>query len=445
MKINELELLVKEGEGLTVEFKERFTNKIDKDIVAFANSKGGYLILGVDDDGKIIGEKLTNKLKAAIVDLARKCDPSIPVKKISQVNETIVIEIAESDEKPHGCSHGFYRRLDAVTQKMTQKEIKLLFEENNFKSGFEERINKDATLDDISIDKIKNYFNEANIAIDKFSINDILTSLKLLKNGTIKNAAILFFAKHPRDIIMQCQMTCVAFKGTKGVHIYDRIDIQDDLLSQFNGAMTFLQKHLNVRSEIEEINRKDIYEIPLNALRESVANAIMHRNYDLRGTSIMVEVHEDRVEIVNPGGIPPGVDIKSLMRVSMRRNELIADLFARIDKAERIGSGLRRIGEIMDAANLPHPKIESNLFFRIIFERPFYTKPKKQDTPQTSEKISDVILTEIRKNPKISARELSEILGISSRAVEKHISKLKAEGILERIGHERTGYWKIIG
>lgn len=222
------------------------------------------------------------------------------------------------------------------------------------------------------------------------------------RNDGIKNAAVLFFAKHPRDVILQCQMTCVAYKGIKGVHIYDRVDIQDDLLSQFNEAMLFLQKHLNVRSEIEEINRKDIYEIPLKALREAVANAIIHRDYGLRGTSIMVEVHEDRVDIVNPGGIPPGVDIKSLMRVSMRRNELIADLFARIDKAERVGSGLRRVCDIMDAAGLPHPKIESNLFFRIIFERPFYSERKGQSSPKsspkTSEKTSEKILREIIKN-----------------------------------------------
>lgn len=121
MKVDELKLLIKEGEGLTVEFKEHFTNKIDKDIVAFANSRGGYLMLGVNDDGKIVGEKLTNKLKAEITDLARKCDPSISVKKIFQIENIIVVEITESDEQPHSCSHGFFRRLDGITQKMTQK------------------------------------------------------------------------------------------------------------------------------------------------------------------------------------------------------------------------------------------------------------------------------------------------------------------------------------
>jgi len=277
MRTNKLQLLIKEGEGLRVEFKERYSNKIDKDIVAFANSKGGYSILGINDEGKIVGEKLTNKLKAEIIDLARKCEPAINISSVYQVNHVIVIEIPEGEEKPYSCSHGFYRRLDAITQKMTQKEIKLLFKENEFKSPFENRIYETATIDDISKDKINLFFKEANISINNFTSKDILASLNLLENSSIKNAGILFFAKDPRRLILQCQMTLVAYKGTTGVHIYDRVDVQNDLLTQYNEAQTFLKKHLNVRSEIKGFNRYDIYEISLEALREAIANAIIHR------------------------------------------------------------------------------------------------------------------------------------------------------------------------
>lgn len=79
MDKEELELLIKEGEGLTLEFKEKYTSKIDEDIVAFANTRDGKILLGVSDHSKIVGQKLTNELKAQITDLARKCHPSIPV------------------------------------------------------------------------------------------------------------------------------------------------------------------------------------------------------------------------------------------------------------------------------------------------------------------------------------------------------------------------------
>ena len=85
--------------------------------------------MGVSDDGKVVGEKLTNKLKAQINDLARNCEPAISIKKISQIDKTIAIEIEEGSEKPYSCGDGYFRRLDAVTQKMNQREVRLIFRE----------------------------------------------------------------------------------------------------------------------------------------------------------------------------------------------------------------------------------------------------------------------------------------------------------------------------
>ena len=90
----------------------------------------------------------------------------------------------------------------------------------------------------------------------------------------------------------------------------------------------------------------------------------------MRGTSTMVEVHQDRVVIKNPGGIPNGLNPRSLTNVSIRRNELIADLFARMGKVERMGTGIKRMRETMREASLPYPKINSDLFFTITLRRP---------------------------------------------------------------------------
>jgi ATP-dependent DNA helicase RecG len=359
-----------------------------------------------------------------------------------------VVEIEESKEKPHSCSNGFYRRLDAITQKMTQKEIKLLFKENEVKTPFEELIHSNASFDDISRNKIKAFLKAAKISITNFKPKNILESLRLSSGSSIKNAGVLFFDKDPRGKILQCQTFLVAFKGTNRVVIYDRVDVQNDLLTQFEEAIIFLKKHLNVRSEIKDVNRTDIYEIPIEALREAVANAIIHRDYSMYGTNITVEVHADRVVISNPGGIPKGVDIKSLIGgVSMRRNELIADIFARMDKVERMGSGLKRIGEIMKEAGQSYPEIESNLFFHIIFKRPFYTEPKDEVSPKfsekPSEKPSEKILREIKKNKYITTEELAKIIGRTNRAIEYHIANLKDKGRLKRIGSDRAGYWEI--
>lgn len=219
--IEELQLLLKEGEGLTTEFKERFSSKLDKDIVAFANTHGGRVFLGVNDQGDIIGETLTNDLKAKINSLARNCEPGVILRSIERVDKLVVITIDESDEKPHSCSGGFYRRLDAATQKMNQKELKLLFDASADKRRFEELINDEISWDDISLPKIKKFLSETKIKIDEIHPNKLLTSLRLSKENKINNAGVLFFAKNPRNFLLQCEMILVAFKGTKGVHIYD--------------------------------------------------------------------------------------------------------------------------------------------------------------------------------------------------------------------------------
>lgn len=443
-------IIIQEGEGLTVEFKEHFKPRIVEDFVAFANAKGGIVILGVRDDKTIACEKLTNELKARITSLARNCNPPIQV-KIEQVQNLIIIEVPQGEEKPYGCSAGYFRRLDGTTQKMTNHELRVMFREYE-EISFEEKINANVAWDDISRTKIKDFLKEANISINKIVPRDILTSLSVSFDDKITNAAVLFFAANPRKFILQAQMTLIAFKGKDRVHIFDRQDIQDDLLTQFNGAVFFLKKHLNRRSEIKGVNREDIYEIPLEALREAIANALIHRDYSIRGTSLMVEVYDDRVEIINPGGLPRGLDKKDFGKISVRRNARIADLFFRMDKVELAGTGIRRMREAMALAGLPPPQIEQTTFFTIIFKRPGLTDsergPKVTDrvTEKVTNKVTEnqlLILQEIKKDKNITAKKLSAIVGISERKIKENIKVLKNKGFLKRIGSNRAGYWEI--
>jgi len=446
MKPEELHLMIREGEGLTVEFKEKYSSKIDRDIVAFSNTKGGCILLGVADNKSISGETLTNKIKAEITDIARKCEPHIHIKKISQVEKIVVVEVEEGEEKPYSCSSGYFRRLDAVTQKMTQKEIHLLFKDMNIIS-FEERLNKDITFDGISKEKIKSFFKEAGIAIGgEISPHDVLSSLNLSKGLSVKNAGVLCFAKEPRRSILQCQMTLVAFKGTDRVNIYDRKDIQDDLMTQYKEAVVFLEKHLNVRSEIRGFSRTDIFDTPLEALREAVANAIIHRDYSMQGTSIMVEVHEDRVVVSNPGGLPEGISPRTLGKttISVRRNELIADMFARMGKVERVGTGIQRMNDLMKKSGLPQPKIESDSFFIITFQRPPYIlKGKEISREKGKEKTTEKILGVMTANPQVTIQEIALDLQLSTAGVEKVIRNLKKQKRLRRVGPDKGGHWEV--
>ncbi len=460
MNSEKLKLLIAEGEGLTVEFREKYSSKIDRDMVAFANTKGGCILLGVTDDGQIIGEKLTNEMKAEISSLARNCEPHIVINKILPIGDVVVIEIPVGDEKPYSCSAGYYRRLDAVTQKMTQREVRAIFRETDIVS-FEDLSCKDLRLEDISLKKVKSFLREANTLykINKSNLPSFLTSLSIYRQGKITNAGALMFASKVENFIFHSESILGAFKGTDKTNIYDRHDVRDDLLTQFNEAVNFLKKHLNVRSEIRGVNRADIYEIPLDALREAMVNAIVHRDYSLKGTSIYVRVYDDRVEIENPGGLPNGVTKQDFGKSSVRRNPIIADLFHRMGKVERMGSGIDRMRDLMREAELKEPVFEMDKFFRVIFYRDPRYSLKAEGSKKVGERVGEKvgvkvgvkitdnqarIIEAMEKDPYISANKLSEIVGISRRKIESNIAKLKEKELIKRVGSDKGGYWKII-
>jgi len=452
----QVKLLIREGEGLTVEFKERYTPRIDEDIVAFANARGGTLLLGVRDDGTVAGERLTNDLKAKINSLARNCKPAITT-ELSQIGEVVAVSVMEGTEKPYSCSSGYYRRLDGNTQKMSHEELRIMFAENE-PLPFEEKAVKGFTFDDVSKAKIRAFIDEAGIRIGSTPVPDFLRSLRVADEARVKNAGILFFAKNVYDHLHQAQMTLLAFKGTERLHIYDRRDVRDDLLTQLNEAVAFLRKHLNIRSEIRGLNREDIYEIPLEVLREALVNALMHRDYSITGTQISVEVYDDRVEIVNPGGLLKGLSVRDLGTVSIRRNELIADLFFRLHKVERIGMGIRKMKEAMVAAGLREPTFASDVFFRATFQRsPEFAmkegppgteeagkEPVVKTTQETTQKTPQKIVALIRQKPEITRQELAAELGITDSGVKYHLKKMQDKGLIRRVGADKGGHWELI-
>ncbi|MBI4999902.1 MAG: putative DNA binding domain-containing protein [Euryarchaeota archaeon] len=452
MDERQLDLLIREGEGLRVEFKECYTSRIAQDIVAFSNTKGGAILLGVSDDRTVRGATLDGRLKAQIAGLGRNCEPDIEI-GIAQVGEVVVIEAPEGDRKPYSCSDGYYRRLDGVTQKMSQEELRVMFAESET-LPYEERLARGLGFDGISQSKIAAFTREARIDIGEATPADFLRSLNLATDSGIKNVGALFFATDVGKAIRHARITLLAFKGTKKLVIYDRKDVQDDLLTQFNEAITFLMKHLNVRSEIKGVDREDIYEMPIEALREAVVNALMHRDYSMTGTQVNVEVYDDRVEIISPGGLPKKLPREKLGTMSVRRNELIADMFSRLRKVERIGLGINKMMTLAKAAGLKEPSFEANGFFKATFYRP--EKPGARDTIKGTAKVTEkvtvrvtenqrAILTAMTKDRHITAKALSKIVGISERKVKENLRKLKENGLLRRVGPAKGGHWEIVG
>ncbi|HIE27872.1 TPA: winged helix-turn-helix transcriptional regulator [Candidatus Poribacteria bacterium] len=244
---------------------------------------------------------------------------------------------------------------------------------------------------------------------------------------------------------MNATITCVLFQGRDKYKILDQKEFEGDLYSNYQDAFTYLQSKLNTEYIIKGGPREEKLELPKSALREAILNAIAHRNYFLNA-NIQVYIFSNRAEITNPGGLPPGMSYFDLGKKSMPRNFLLFGLMQRMGLAEKVGTGILRMNHAMEEYNLEKPVMEvDENWFTIIFKRPELEKEsfegREKSTPQ---KTTQKILGVIKENPNITRKELASIIGISEDGIKYHIANLKSMGVLERIGPDKGGYWRIV-
>ena len=381
MNDKELELVLEEGEGFRIEFKESLKS-IDKEIVAFANSSGGRIFLGIGDDNVVTGINITNKLKSQVQDMANNCQPPVDV-LIEEFGNILIINVLEIVDKPCKCSAGFYTRIGPNSQKLDRNDI-IDFFQSEGKIRFDELVNLKFDYD--------THFDNAkfDIFLRLAGISKILDTPSMLVNLGVaekqdgklifNNSGILFFSKNLDDIYSNTAVTCALFDGTEKIDILDRRDFNEDLISNIDGAMIFLKRYLAVKYEMTgEPRRREIPEIPFDALREAVINAVAHRDYFEKGTNVMVEIFDDRVEITNFGGLVKGLKPEDFGKRSMPRNPKIAGLLNRIEYIEKMGTGIHKIRKMVKDAGLPPVEFEYNTFFSVIFKRPALKKPAVLD------------------------------------------------------------------
>ena len=448
MDKKELNFILQEGEGYKLEFKESLKN-IDKEIVAFANAEGGRIFLGIDDNNKIKGVKTDNKLKSQIQDIANNCDPSIQI-GIEEFNDILIIAVKEGKDKPYKCSSGFYLRQGPNSQKMGRDEI-FEFAKGEGKIKFDSQINEEFDFKkDFDKEKLDAYLIKANLS-KLIPARDILKDLGT-GDGDLNNAGVLFFSKNPQQFIPNSVFTCVLFRDKEGSNVIDRKEVTGSLAEIVEKTMEFAEFHIKVGYKFTgKPKRENIFEYPLEAIRESVINSVMHKNYFESGHNNILKIFPDKIQIENVWIKPHHFRIKETV---FRRNPIIAGLFSRIHFGEKLGSGFARMEYYCKKENAPAPEVKfTETHFYVIFKpNPQYLKLAKQteskgwvdgwvDGLAESQKM---ILELILEDQYISKRELSDQIKISDTAVDKNISKLKKMGLLRRIGPAKGGYWKVI-
>ena len=357
------------GEGATVEFKRSLARDVGRELCAFANADGGTVLLGVTDAGKIVGVADHNRSKARVLSTARSADPPIEV-EVESAGEVLRVAVPPQKRKPYSFGGRFFMRDGASSRQLSSAEIEDLF----YAAGrlhFDRKPCPDFSIENDLDDETWARFSRRAKIPETMDRMAALRNLGLLDGeDRMTHAGAWLMARDVRRFTTSAHVSCALFMGTEKMRILDRRDFYGDIPTMVDDAVAWMLSKINVEFIIRHVRREERPELPEEALREAVANAVAHRDY--RSTAnVQIYVFKDRIEIVSPGGLPAGMTEADLGTKSLPRNPLLFGMLYRMDVVEQIGSGIRRLRDLCREHGVQEPIIDvSEHWVTVTFPRP---------------------------------------------------------------------------
>lgn len=426
-------------EDLVTELKRR-PKGLEREIVAFANTKGGKIYIGVDDDGTLAPFSLDNRSRSQLIQSIHNCDP-VPAFELEEHDGFVTLTIPEGDHKPYAAPDGFYLRLGASSQKLRRDEIlKFLFRENRVQFDKQTHVIV-SSLAELSTD----LFNPSNLSRyrELAKLGHQLTQEQLLQNlrlltplsdgrFAVTNALVLLFGSHPQSAFPQARViTWLMQTPTK---ILDQKEYSGSLFEQYEQVFNYLNQHLHTAYEVIASQREEYTEFPEFVVRELVLNGLVHRDYFETGSELQIKVFPECLEFSNPGPLLHTLRPEEIFGTSFRRNPIIAEAFQRAGYIERAGTGLLRVKEFFDEASLAMEIKQDRVFFDVVVHRP---KPESIVAIHSKKDLSmnDKVLHLLREGRKTS-NELAGALQVSDRSIRIYLKELLGKGTVQK---ERVG------
>lgn len=456
MTKKELKNLIEENEAIELKSSLSLINEIIEAVSAFSNTKGGKIIIGVNNAGRILGvemgkdtiERLANKI-------AQNTDPKIqPGIKVENIDKKkiIIIEVMESLDKLVLAFGRPFKRIGKSSHKMSKDEYeRLILEKHKEKVQFDSNICKGANIKDIDKKMVKKFLIEARtkrgLDLDEnLSVKEVLRRLKLIRDGKLTNAAALLFGK-PHDFFLQSEIKCIRFKGT-GVtgKMIDLKPIETNVINQVIEAEKFIFDHIAMSAwiESEKIQRQEKWEYPPKAIREALCNAIAHRDY-WSTAKAQVRIFDDRIEFWNPGKLPQGWTVKTLKQKhdSMPPNPLIAKQFFWIKYIEEVGTGTNKIIEWCLDWGLPEPDFEYTGTSLVVTFRKSKLTEKYLETLELNPRQKKIIEF-FKEHKKITSKKYAELSRVTDRTARNDLKELVDKNVVIQKGEsKKTTYYKL--
>ena len=460
------------AESETVEFKQTTGEKKEamEAISAILNKHcRGTLYFGVDDSGFVKGQQISDSTKK---DISRIINDSIepritPTIEVLTIEQRNVIKVSFSGHnRPYSVNGRYLIRTGTENRKMSTDELRRLIKNDDYSSKWEEELT-DYSYDDLDDNSLQDFFSSAKgcgrLVMDSYDKEKLLSSIDLVKNGCLKNAAYALFGKNAR-----VGLKLASYATDNKVTITDLKLIEGNIYNLVDKALDYVLNRINWRVEIGTRKREEIPEIPEKAIREIIVNSFAHADYT-NSPEIEIGIHPGKIEIYNPGTFPDEltpIDFISKNLPSYKRNRLILDVLFRSRDVEKSGTGFQRVNEYCNQQNIKWSFRKEAYGFFFEFFRLNVPQSVPQDVPQSvpqnvpqnipqnsinginkgkgnrysSEDIKSSILKLVIENPKISRKAIGEKLGISSKTVGRKISEMKN---ISYEGRGSNGSWKV--
>jgi ATP-dependent DNA helicase RecG len=462
MTRDELLHLIAQSEGQQIDFKEATIKpgRLAETLVAFANAEGGTILIGVDDQGQVQGVRDPKRAADNVVEAIAHCSPPLGIGLPQAVEvkpgvTVLVVEIPARLPRVYHTHGRYLRRAGSRNMALDEAALRrLLYERGEL--SYEAEPVTEASLADLDQAKV-NGFQQRYEDVYGRSLTlpnrDLLAAMGCLtRGGQPTVAGLLLFGREPHRYFFEPHISIARYRG-ESVGAEYRLDSRDyygTIIETAIAASDYVNEHAQVFSRLlpSQAVRQDVPQYPRFAIREIIINAIVHRDWSIKGSRVLVKMFSDRIEVQSPGPFPPPVTPQNIREEHQLRNPRIAQAFKDYGLIEKFGNGIDRVFEEIEA----HPfkprlptfhdtgaSVIVTLYGAVL--PPEETGVSLQTTRFGLNERQGRVLEYIQIYGRITRRDYSRIYGVGSTEAYRELNEMLARGLIVRQGKGRSTYY----
>ncbi len=471
MDISEIQKIIANDEHRTLELKKTTGELKDAMHTACAmlNTDGGWLIFGVAPQNlNVIGQQVTDSTQREIALALSHIEPIVNV-FVEYIdipsrpgNKLIAIHLDGwvSGKEPytyHGCP---YYKVESTTKEMPRQMFeerlrmaqpqKFSWEQQPAEGYDLSSLNEKQILNAVRLGVRGGRMPESAISLP---IDDILQRFSLVREGHLLQAAVALFGQNLHNY-PQMVLRMARFRGVDKNEFVDNQRLSGNFFDLLDAGIAFCYKHLNIHGKIEGLQRDEFLDVPVEALREAIINALCHRSYESLSSTVSLAIYDDRIEICNPGRFPLGITPDNIKQSheSHPFNPIMASVLYKSTWLENWGSGISRMVNACQKHNVPEPyyEIRNDNTIAIVFKKSIVDCGSDCGSGYGNDNISKltdrqkVILSAIIHNPKETARHLAVVTKVSLRSIENDLSYLHKNGFIQKETNDNRSPWIVL-